>query len=243
MNLDHQALIAGLFAKNRAIYGDLRMSVTPPEPTPPVPPAAPPAVPVPAPPAPAPTPAPPADNGFPADTPWRDMQPAEQTAYWRYQAQRHEKDKNAALGQVATLEPKAKQYDALDEASKTESQREIDRLKAEIEQTRAAQAETTRTFGARLVEQRLASVAPDKGLDAAAMNRIVGDPGRFLGTDGTVNEDALQDFLALIPDRQSGKGAPDPRQFGGGRQSGKASVSGHDIYASRKGKKSPAQPG
>lgn len=34
-------------------------------------------------------------RGFPENTRWRDMKPEHQTAYWRYQAQKHERDAKA----------------------------------------------------------------------------------------------------------------------------------------------------
>lgn len=158
-------------------------------------------------------------DGFPLETPWREMQPEQQVAYFRHVNKENERKLAEARREAAALKPKAEQFDALDEASKTEAQREIDRLKAENEQIKAAQAEAVRGFGLDLAEQKLAAVAPDKGLDLAGMKRIAGSLERFLNADGKLDEDALQDFLTIIPDRgEGGHQAPAPRNGLGGGQ-------------------------
>lgn len=178
-------------------------------------------------------------HGFPTGTPWRQMAPEHQAAYWRHQSRSTEDKLKAERAEATALREKAAQFDALDEASKTDAQREIDSLRAANEQLKADQARQVREFGQQLVTGRLAAVAPDKGLDVDAMTRIAGDLGRFLGEDGSLDEDSLTDFLALIPDRKSDAGQQeqqDQRQrngLGGGRRGPAPSTSGADLYAQR----------
>jgi hypothetical protein len=159
---------------------------------------------------PTPTPAPPPDpapktteigpHGFPTNTPWRQMEKDHQVAYWVYQGTKHQEELARAQSKLQEIEPKAAQFDALSEASKSEIERERDAARAEAESLRQAALEAKRSFGTQLVETKLAAAAPAKGMEPAALKTLAGDLTRFLSDDG-VNTEAVDTFLSALPDK------------------------------------------
>jgi hypothetical protein len=139
-------------------------------------------------------------NGFPLNTPWRQMTPEQQVSYHLYQSRKHEDALKAERARNADLAAKAQQFDALSEASKSELERERDAAKAEAEALRQAALEAKRSFGTQLVETKLAAAAPAKGMDPAALKTLAGDLTRFLSDDG-VNTEAVDTFLSALPDK------------------------------------------
>lgn len=163
------------------------------------------------------TDAPPTDSPeFPADTPVADMAPNEQAAYWRAQAQKHEKlwksSKEANPKELESLREKAKRFDEFEESQKTELQKAADaaaQAKAEADATRAELAR----------------------VQAAVKHGLSEDDLELLGTHGTPEEiEARAEKLAArLKAVEAGKPKPD---FGAGDRGGditsKASQLGRD---------------
>ena len=167
----------------------------PPEPDPATPPPA-------APPAPAPPPAPPEppaadDKGFPPNTPVAEMKPAEQAAYWRTQAQKHEGRNKELLGITggkygADLKAALDERERLLDSQRTDSEKAVEAAKRE-----AAEA-VAREYGPKSVR--------------AAFNLLLGDMPqqdreaeiellrleKFLTADGEVDTDKVRQKAASI---------------------------------------------
>lgn len=155
----------------------------------------PPAPPAPTPPAPAGVPTPPPapgtgdPNGFPANTPWRDMQPAEQVAYWQHQARKHE-DRVRAMGDYDQLRQQAEQYQSLVAASQTEQERAV------AEARRQGHAEALAQAGGQLVEQWVRAAAAGR-LGEDSVNALLSmlDRRAFLTAQGGVNTDMVYTLI------------------------------------------------
>ncbi len=59
--------------------------------------------------------------GFPQNTPWRDMKPEEQVAYWQHQARRHE-DRVKSMADYDQLKQVEAEYQRIREANQTEQE-------------------------------------------------------------------------------------------------------------------------
>lgn len=169
-------------------------------------------------------------NGFPLNTKPEDMSSEHAAAYWRHEARRQQDFNKANSRRIKELEPKA--------AERARSDGE----KAGRE---AALAEARERYGSQAVAARLAAAAERKGLDEAAILRLAGKPSRFLGDEG-VDEDALADFLAALPDKASVEAntpRPQVRDIGGGsRERPKVDglQAGAALFAARHGKTASA---
>lgn len=180
--------------------------------------------------------------GFPRGVPWREMSPEHQSAYWRHQSKRHEADKRAALGERDALRADAEAFRALDQASKTDADRRIADLERQLEAERSSRAEDRRLAGEQVVHARLDAVANSKGMTAEQLRTLAGDVSRFFG-DAGVDRDAVDEFLAALPDAaKSPAVVMTPSSLGGGRRA-EARTSGVSaglaLYESER-KKSPS---
>ena len=141
-------------------------------------------------------------NGFPLNTPWREMSPEHQAAYWQHQAKKHETEAKTNKSRLAELEPKAAQFEALAEASKSDAERAVEEAeKRGREAGRAEAAEMARsTFGARLVEAEFVASLVGR-MDRAAVSTIVSklNVAAFLDEAGTVNTEAVNEYVAAMP--------------------------------------------
>lgn len=63
-------------------------------------------------------------RGFPPNTPWRDMKPEEQVAYWQHQARKHE-DTAKARGDYDDIKAKAAKFDEAQRAAETEHEKAL----------------------------------------------------------------------------------------------------------------------
>lgn len=124
-------------------------------------------------------------DGFPPNTPWRDMQPAEQVAYWQHQARKHEQ-RVREQGDYDQLRQKAEQYEALVAASQTEHERAV------AEARRHGHAEALAAAGGQLVEQWLRAAAAGR-LGEESVNALLAglDRQRFLTAQGGVDTDKV----------------------------------------------------
>jgi hypothetical protein len=140
---------------------------------------------------------PPANLGFPADTPVKDMSVAEQAAYWKHYARQHEERnkpfKDLTPEALQALREKADQHDALE--------RELmsDKDKAIAEARDAAAAETTAKFAEKLVKAEFKSAAAGR-LDADRLSAILAplDLTKFLDKSGDVDEAKVTAYVDSI---------------------------------------------
>lgn len=191
--------LAAVFARNRELYGDLRMEGD-------TPPAAPPAAPA----APATPPAPAAPE-FPANTPVADMTPEQQAAYWRDKAQKHEKQWKATgldPKELEALRSKAERFDKAELEKLDEVERE--KVRADAAEKRAAELEA-RTLRAEIaaakgVPAALITGSTKEELEASADALIAfrGDKAKpdFGGGDRGGNLTDKPDFDTQIADAQ-----------------------------------------
>jgi hypothetical protein len=113
---------------------------------------------------------------FPANTPVKDMEPAQQAAYYKHQARKHE-DRVKAYGDITPekLAELTRERDELRQANQSESERAIEEAKeagrAEVRQLLAA--ERVRTALASALAGR--SVEPDALLDLDRSVFVKGD--------------------------------------------------------------------
>lgn len=181
-------------------------------------------------------------NGFPLNTPWRQMEKDHQVAYWVHQGTKHQEELARAQAKLQEIEPKAAQFDALSEASKSDLERERDAARAEAESLRRAAAEAKVSFGTQLVETKLEAAATGKGMTPADLKTLAGDLTRFLADDG-VNGEAVDTFLSALPDKPAEQPQnPLRRDLGGGnRAPAKADglQVGEELYAQRHRKRTP----
>lgn len=187
-------------------------------------------------------------NGYPLETKPEAMSAEHAAAYWRHEARRQQDFNKANTKRIKELEPAAQQVAALEEASRTEAEKVAIKAREDGEKAgrQAALAEARETYGAQLVETKLKAAAEKKGLTEDAILKLAGKPARFLGDEG-VDDGALGDFLAALPDKTTEPAPAGPprlvRDIGGGhRPTGtpNAVVSGATAYAARHGK-TPAQ--
>lgn len=182
-------------------------AVQAPVPTPPPAQQAPPQQQQPAPPAQqAPTPTDPADPGFPANTPIAEMTVAQQAAYWKFQARKHENTVKAQ-GDYADLKAKAEEYQKLVAASQTEHERAV------AEARRQGHAEALQSAGGQLVEQWIRAAASGR-LPEDSVNALLEgvDRNRFLAPGGAgVDTDRVYAFVnSLIPAAAAPQQVPVP---------------------------------
>jgi hypothetical protein len=180
----------------------------PPQPAPApaasTPPAAP-VIPSPGPPPPHPQPNPPSpgpppphpqpsvgDAGFPPNTPWREMEPAQQTAYWQHQARKHE-ERVRAMSDYDQLRQTADEYTRLVEASRTDQERAV------AEARRQGRAEALTEAGGRLVEAYVRAAATGRLEDERVTTLLQHlDRNAFVNSSGEVDTGKVYDFVHSI---------------------------------------------
>ncbi len=130
-------------------------------------------------------------NGFPQNTPWRDMQPAEQVAYWQHQARRHE-DRVKSMDDYDQLKQVAAEYQRIREANQTEQEKLV------ADARRQGHAEALAAAGGQLVEQWVRAATAGR-LPQESVNALLGglDRARFL-KDGAVDTDKVYAFVNSI---------------------------------------------
>lgn len=147
------------------------------------------------------------DPGYPANTPWREMQPAEQTAYWQHQARRHEA-RVKEMADYDDLKARSTEYDKLVAASQTEHDRAV------AEARRQGRTEAITESGSKLVDQWIRAAATGR-LPDESVNALLGglDRQQFLTTDGGVDTDKVWSYIGSIApqpaaQQPAGAGAP-----------------------------------
>lgn len=153
-----------------------------PEPTPaptPDPVVEPPADPAPVDPAPATKPNGP--NGFPESTPLAEMSPDQQASYWKFQSRKHEATAKANAD-------KAKKFDDIEDANKTEAER----LAAKAEAAEAKADAATK----RAVKAEIKSLATDFADPTDAESAV--DAAKFVDDNGEIDTEGIKARLAEI---------------------------------------------
>ena len=120
---------------------------------------------------------PPKDLGFPANTPWQDMEPAEQAAYWRHQAKKHE-DRTKEWTKLGKTPDEVRK--TLDDA-KPDSQKALEAAREE------GRAEARAAANAAIVNTVVETLIPEgkKPEDFPILEAL--DLTKFTKDDGTVD--------------------------------------------------------
>ncbi|WP_217428932.1 hypothetical protein, partial [Micromonospora maritima] len=148
------------------------------------------------PPAPAPTPTPATGNGehgFPENTPLAVMTDAQQAAYWRYHARKHEA-RAQSMSDYEQLKQQAAEAERLRQAAMTDHERAIEA--ARTEGRAAALAES----GAALVEQFMAAALQGR-LSPEQITALISplDRKQFLAADGLrVDTDKVNAWASVV---------------------------------------------
>lgn len=215
---------AQVLAFHSLTFGDYRMSnvdpTTPPATPTPTPSATPPADPA----------AGGDDKGFPESTPWRDMTPTQQVAYWQHQARKHE----TASKSRADYESVVAERDALKQATQTDAEKAIDQARREASD--AATAAARAHFAGQLVAAKLeAALAGKIPAEKIASQVEFLDHSKFLTDAGEVDTDKVTQYAAGIS--SAGTNWPD---MGNGNRGGHTPIkgvsAGADMYAASRGK-------
>lgn len=155
-----------------------------PAPAAPNPAPQPPSLPDPAAQPPAPTAQPPADPGFPANTPIAEMSDAQQAAYWKHHARRHEQALRDA--NLTELQQKAAEYERLRQATQTDQEKALEAARAE------GRTLALREAGEKLVEAHFTAATANRMTDEQRDALLAGiDRKQFLAPDG-VNVDTAK---------------------------------------------------
>lgn len=157
-------------------------------------------------------------RGFPADTPVAEMTDAQQAAYWKHHARKHEQ-RARERGDYDAIKA---ERDDLRQRSMTETERAVEEAKE------VGRAEGRRESGSKMVETHIqAAVTAGRMSQEQAEALLDGlDRTKYLTTDGDVDTDKVQTLLDRIaPAKGNGAGGhPDlgqGRRAGGGKPSGK----------------------
>lgn len=146
--------------------------------------------------------------GFPANTPWRDMRPDEQIAYWQHQARRHEQ-RVRDMGDYDQLKTQAEQYQQLVTASQTQQERAV------AEALRQGRATALAETGAQLVEQWLRAAAHNRLPEETVSALLTGlDRSKFLNAQGAVDTDKVYALVNSVAPQAPAPAAPAPAATG-----------------------------
>lgn len=168
------------------------------------------------------------EHGFPDNTPWREMEPAQQTAYWQHQARKHE----ARADATKDYDKVVKERDELKAKGLTDAEKALEDAKksGRDEGTAAARAE----LAPQLVKAKLEAATAGK-IPPEQLAKIIEplDLTKFLKADGLeVDTDKVAEYVAgLAPD---GKKWPDMGQGHRGDHAPKSGVGvGRSLYEDR----------
>lgn len=186
------------------------------------------------------------DLGFPPNTPWRDMEPEQQIAYWRHQSRKHE-----------GVADSRKDYDQLKADSEELAQlRAANQTQAEKDLEEAR--EQARREGENIGSERYLKDAVTARFEAltgksqAEVEKAFAhiDIHSFIGENGAIDNDALTEFASSFGTNGGGDNGGqqiDPvkaaleRQRGGGSGGGDGSGSIQAIREATREKLAPAK--
>lgn len=179
------------------------------------------------------------DDSYPDETPWQEMTVAEQAAYWRKQAKKHESRAKARQGtDPGEVRKMRDELEKLRQASMSEQE------KAVAEARTTAESETAQKWAQRVVKAELRAATagrmkPDELDDMLAPV----DLSWFLDDDNNVDTDRVRAFAGKFATGNGSGKFPDLGQ--GRREAGsKPSVaSGRAAYAAKKAAERPTPTG
>lgn len=175
------------------------------------------------------------EHGFPDNTPWKQMPPEQQAAYWRHQSRRHETRANAA----ADYDTVKAELDALKAAGQTDAEKAAERARTEAAD--AARAEERAKLAPRLVGAEFKSVGAGRIPAEQLKSLIAGAHApNFLTGDGEVDTDKVTEFLEpFMKDGDEGSGDKQWPDMGQGKRRSQKPTgvgAGAELYASRRPK-------
>lgn len=133
------------------------------------------------------------DRGYPADTPIAEMTDAQQAAYWKHQARKHE-GVVKGLGNIDELKTKAAEADRLRQERLSAEEKAVQEA-----EERGRQAALTE-LRPRLVESAFRSAAGQRSLPAEQIDTLWEgvNPTAFLTDTGEVDTDKVTRYLGAI---------------------------------------------
>lgn len=141
------------------------------------------------------------DRGFPENTPWRDMAPEQQVAYWQHQARKHESTAKSRADYDA-LRQKAEQFDQIQREQMTPSERALEDARREARESALREAATT-TVAAYFAAEAAGRSVNGQPLDVDGFLEDV-DLSKYLTDDGKPDRDRIKQRL----DRFAPAGTP-----------------------------------
>jgi len=180
------------------------------------------------------------EHGFPDKTPWKQMKPEHQAAYWRHQSKRHETRANA----VGDYDKVKAELDGLKAKHQTADEKAAEEAKTQTEQ--AARADERAKLAPKLVAAEFKTVAAGHMPTEQVEALIAGvHAPNFLTADGEVDTDKVTEFLEPFMQDDDGDDEDSKRKkkwpdMGQGRRSNKKSTgvgAGRDLYSDRHSKK------
>lgn len=169
---------------------------------------------------------------FPADTPVAEMTPPQQAAYHKAQSRRWE-ERAKARGDYDDLKAKAEQYDALVTASQTEHERAV--AEARTEADKAARADVTSKFTARLVEAEIKAAAAGRLTDPQLQALLPTlNHAAFLNAENEPDADKVSALVqSLTPAAPQTRTATDLGQGRRATPAATGTAAGRALYAER----------
>lgn len=142
------------------------------------------------------------DQGFPANTPWREMKPEEQVAYWQHQSRKHEQ-RVSQMSDYEQLRTQAADYQRHLEANQTEHQRAI------TEAHRQGATEALAQANGQLVDQWVRAAAVGR-LAPESVDALLANLNRqAFVTSGAVDTDKVWGFVSSLTGAP-GQSVPQP---------------------------------
>lgn len=176
---------------------------------------------------------------FPPNTPVAEMNDKQAAAYWKFQSRKHETTAKSRADYEA-LKAKAAQYDALEQASKTEHERALDDAKKEAKaegEAAAAMALLPQLVKAEFKAAAAGRIVDAEGrLDTKRLDALLEplDMSRFVTDNGEVDTAKVLAFVdTAAPTNGKANGFPD---LGQGRRQGAPEpsvASGQALYDQR----------
>lgn len=179
-------------------------------------------------------------NGFPEGVQLEQMSSEQVTNYWKHWAKTNRTALEQRDAELATLRPKAEQYDALEAASRTDQERAVQAARTEgvtVGRTEAEQAAVAK-YGTALVQARFESVLAGRKTAEEVATIVSGlNVAAFLGTDGLPDTEKVAAYATTVaPAAQQQK---PPGDLGGGRTPAPVAgglQAGADLYESTRKK-------
>ena len=174
------------------------------------------------------------DKGFPDNTPIEAMTDAQQAAYWKHHARKHENTVKARAD-YDQIKAKAAEYDEFKRQQMSDHERAVEDAK------KAGRDEALREAGTRMVAAHIdAAVTAERiSREQADVLLSVTDTTKFLTADHSVDTDKVKALLDTVAPPSATDGPPRVPDFGQGRRDGKVKPSvaaGADLYDSLRGK-------